>query len=260
VNIDTSVGIACGLLAVALFVAAVVVDSIGKSPRVAGYLLAASVLVVYPVSFGFAEAGKTTRTHSGVIWIPLYVIAFAFCCIVPLIVLTRLRRFRPVVTAFVLIYGFALLLELFSSEYWSYGTTRNFTRPLSHLDAFYFALGTLTTAGTGNISATSETSRGIQALQMGLDLIFIGFVVTLVVTRYSTLSKRSPQELVPSGEAAAEPAHPGNIGEQAPDASEPDHPPADQPPDEHEAPEDATDTTPHPLRPLSRTDPDETIE
>ncbi|MBO0808091.1 MAG: two pore domain potassium channel family protein [Actinobacteria bacterium] len=67
------------------------------------------------------------------------------------------------------------------------GTTRNFTIRLSHLDSFYFALGTLSTAGTGNISAISETTRRLQAAQMGVDLILIGFVVTLFLARYSAL-------------------------------------------------------------------------
>jgi hypothetical protein len=71
---------------------------------------------------------------------------------------------------------------------------QKFQRPLSHLDAFYFALGTLTT-GTGNISAISETSRRIQTTQMVIDLVFIGFIVALVMARYSTLLDRSHREL-----------------------------------------------------------------
>lgn len=50
-----------------------------------------------------------------------------------------------------LAYMFASLLYTFSVLYWGYGSASNFSIPLSHLDAIYFAIGTLTTAGTGNI-------------------------------------------------------------------------------------------------------------
>jgi hypothetical protein len=105
-------------------------------------------------------------------------------------------RFRPVITALFLTYVFSLILQLFSYMYWSYGTIRNFNIDLSHLDSFYFVLGTLTTAGTGNISAISETARGLQTLQMAFDFILIGFVVVLILTRYSNLFDR-PQSRQP---------------------------------------------------------------
>ena len=57
------------------------------------------------------------------------------------------------------------------------------------------ALGTLTAAGTGNISAISETARGIQSLQMVLDLVIIGFVAALILARYSNLLSRPQPEL-----------------------------------------------------------------
>ena len=45
---------------------------------------------------------------------------------------------------------------------------------LSHLDAVYFALGTLTT-GSGNIFAKSEYSRTVQTIQLVFDLVLMGF-------------------------------------------------------------------------------------
>ena len=100
------------------------------------------------------------------------------------------HRFRPGLTALLLAYILSLLLQFFSYAYWSYGTTRNFSASLSHLDSFYFALGTLTTAGTGNIAATSETARGLQTLQMGLDVVIVGFALALVLARYANLLPR----------------------------------------------------------------------
>jgi Ion channel len=54
-----------------------------------------------------------------------------------------------------LFHGFSVLLVVFSTLYWSYGTSANFSEPLTRLDAIYFSVGTLSTAGTGNISAVS---------------------------------------------------------------------------------------------------------
>ena len=103
-------------------------------------------------------------------------------------------RFRPVLTALFLAYLFSLILQLFAYIYWTYGTTKNFSANLTHFDSLYFALGTLTTAGSSTITATSETARQIQALQMGLDLILIGFAVALILARYSNLFSASRPE------------------------------------------------------------------
>jgi Ion channel len=115
-------------------------------------------------------------------------------------------RFRPVLTVVLIVCLFSLVLQLFSYIYWSYGSTQNFSIRLSHLDSFYFALGTLTTAGTGSISVVSETARGLQTLQMGPDLILVIFAVALVVARYSSLFDRRPRaEVRHDGTAAARP-------------------------------------------------------
>jgi hypothetical protein len=55
-------------------------------------------------------------------------------------------------------------------------------------DAFYFALRTLTTAGTGTIAPTSDLSRALVSGQMVLDLVFVAVVVTIAVTRCSEKS------------------------------------------------------------------------
>ena len=94
-------------------------------------------------------------------------------------------------TAINLSYTCSLILQLFSYIYWSYGADGNFNVTLTHLDSFYVALGTFTTAGTGNIAPLSETTRGFQTLQMGIDFIFLGFVVVLVMTRYTNLLDRA---------------------------------------------------------------------
>jgi Ion channel len=97
--------------------------------------------------------------------------------------------------ALMLLFGFALLVGNFSILYWNYGTTGNFTEHLTRLDAVYFAIGTLTTAGTGNVSAVSQLARGLQALQMALDIGFLVFVVALAVAEiFSRMQRRRDRQ------------------------------------------------------------------
>jgi Ion channel len=93
-------------------------------------------------------------------------------------------------TALMLLLGFSSLVGNFSILYWNYGTTVNFTAYLTRLDAVYFAVGTLTTAGTGNISAVSQLARGLQGLQMALDIGFLVFAVALAVVEISARMQR----------------------------------------------------------------------
>jgi Ion channel len=106
-------------------------------------------------------------------------------------VLISITRFgsMPEMALMVLL-GFSSLVGNFSIIYWSYGTTGNFTEHLTRLDAIYFAVGTLTTAGTGNISAVSQLARGLQGLQMALDIGFIVFAVALAVAEISARMQR----------------------------------------------------------------------
>lgn len=97
-----------------------------------------------------------------------------------IVVLCFLRR-RPIWSVVLLVYVFDQLVEAFAFLYWSYGGAHNFTSPLSHLDSLYFALGTLSTAGTGNIAAVSDSAKRIQAVQMGLDIALLLFAVAIVV-------------------------------------------------------------------------------
>lgn len=85
-----------------------------------------------------------------------------------------------------LFYAFSSLLAVFSTLYWNYGTTSNFSESLTRLDAIYFSVGTLSTAGTGNISAISQAARGLQTLQMLLDIGLVVFAVSLAVAEISS--------------------------------------------------------------------------
>jgi hypothetical protein len=80
-------------------------------------------------------------------------------------------------------YVAALFVGTFSWLYSLDGSSSNFTHALSHLDAFYFALGTLSTAGTGNLSAISESARLIQSVEMATGMGLVLFGVAAVVAR-----------------------------------------------------------------------------
>jgi predicted membrane channel-forming protein YqfA (hemolysin III family) len=111
--------------------------------------------------------------------------------IIVLAIALIIKSTKPGATVAYLVYGFSALICLFSQLYWGYGTAGNFSIRLSRGDALYFAIGTLTTAGTGNISATSGIAREIQALQMMLDLALLGFAVALAISRLASQAQES---------------------------------------------------------------------
>jgi Ion channel len=146
---------------------------------------AAVVLAQGALWFNFFFFSKGTFTG-------LYVIIPSVITIIGITyVLISITRFVSVPeTALMLLSGFSSLIGNFSILYWSYGTTVNFNEYLTRLDAVYFAVGTLTTAGTGNISAVSQLARGLQGLQMALDIGFILFAVALAVAEISARMQR----------------------------------------------------------------------
>jgi hypothetical protein len=90
----------------------------------------------------------------------------------------------------------ASVVVVFAIWCWAIGTSTNFTlsgrshpHSLTRLDAIYFAAGTLTSAGTGNIYARSELATAVQGVQMTVDLVLFVLVVTVVVLRYNELRK-----------------------------------------------------------------------
>jgi hypothetical protein len=94
------------------------------------------------------------------------------------------RRRWPFATALLALAG--TLVVVFSMSYWQIGSARDFGTPLTRVDAMYFTVGTLSTAGTGNLSAISERARKVQTLQMGLDLFLLVVGGGVIVARYTS--------------------------------------------------------------------------
>jgi Ion channel len=82
-------------------------------------------------------------------------------------------------------YAFLLITGEFAALYWTFGTGGNFNVEPSRVDAIYFALGTLTTGGTGDIVPRSDLAKAFVCGQMILDLAYIAGTLTIAVTRWS---------------------------------------------------------------------------
>ena len=85
--------------------------------------------------------------------------------------------------ALFLVATFVLLVAAFSLIYWKIGTPPNFATRLSPLDAVYFTLGTLSTAGTGTIAPQSEVAKLAVTAQDITDVTFIGLILAMAVSR-----------------------------------------------------------------------------
>ena len=113
--------------------------------------------------------------------------------VLPLVAIIMLRDSPLWSLAILVTIGFVGLTLIFSDLYWDYGQHGNFNIQLSRLDSIYFTLGTLSTAGTGNIFATSETARAIQSLQMGVDFGYVLLAIGIFVSRLSSSAEPKPR-------------------------------------------------------------------
>jgi hypothetical protein len=177
--VATLVGAACAVVWVLLFIS-------GKRHS-ARYFGLSAYIFLFPIKLWFWQFELTGR---GLPHWYVYCAIFQIVGGMGYVIWFCFGRFRPVMATVALALVFSLVLQLFSYMYWAYGTAINFSVSLTHLDSFYFAIGTFTTAGTGNISPISETARGLHALQMGLDFLLIGFIVVLVTTGTPTCSTK----------------------------------------------------------------------
>ena len=152
--------------------------------KIKWFYVAITIYGLFHISLWIAQFHLPYRAPTGTGYL-VNAIQSIFFWIVALAVIS-VKKFRPFLTSLLLVFVFSLLTQFFAYIYWSYGTIVNFNMPLSHLDALYFALGTLTTAGTGSVVAISETARRLQLLQMILDSGLILISVGLFVARFAS--------------------------------------------------------------------------
>ena len=81
-----------------------------------------------------------------------------------------------------------LFFVLFATTYlsMSHGSPTTFTQVLDHTRALYFTVTVFSTVGFGDITPTTDASRGLVTAQMILDLIIIGVVFRVLMTAART--------------------------------------------------------------------------
>jgi hypothetical protein len=75
------------------------------------------------------------------------------------------------------------LIWLFSFVYYLLGNLHHWSTPLSHVDAIYVTVGTLTTAGSAGISAKGDLTHSVLIGQMILDLLCVTVSLALILHR-----------------------------------------------------------------------------
>ena len=89
----------------------------------------------------------------------------------------------PAVQAFsALVVILPAFLALFSVTYYLMGDAdaRAFSEPLTRLDAMYFTVTVFATVGFGDITAVTETARGVVIVQMLLGLVLVGVIARVI--------------------------------------------------------------------------------
>ncbi len=76
-----------------------------------------------------------------------------------------------------------LFLILFATTYYLMGDAAvdTFSEPLTKLDALYFTVTVFATVGFGDITAVSQTARGVVTVQMVGGLVLVGLIARVIV-------------------------------------------------------------------------------
>ena len=143
----------------------------------------AQILVIQAALWGFfltlnRQPGFPFDPPGGI----AFIAALAWTIVLLVITARRTRGFTWILGA-ALANAFLETVVIFAGFYWHFGTRGNFNVTLSHIDALYFTLGTLTTAGTGSIVPDSQLIRSLASVQMILDLLLVTGAAALAISR-----------------------------------------------------------------------------
>jgi len=88
-----------------------------------------------------------------------------------------------------------LFLLLFASTYVVMAaiSASNFSQPMTHSNALYFAVTVFATVGFGDITATTEAARLVVTGQMIIDLIVLGVGARVILGAVTRGRQRQPQ-------------------------------------------------------------------
>lgn len=168
-----------------------------KLKRLERRLIIALIALIVPlaISFGILLAGGTKSDSldspnaiaaavNALLLTPQAIHATAYVARMPEVDgLQRRSLAIMVINSFLLItVNFAVLCRII-------GTPVNFNVGLSPIGALYFALGTLTTAGTGDVYPRSSLARAIVSWQMVLGFAFVAGALTLALARWGEKSR-----------------------------------------------------------------------
>jgi hypothetical protein len=136
----------------------------------------------------FASRGSSSFVHLGPRGHTSRIIeAAGSAVLITALALAPIKRIRRKVDPLteviaVAIYCLSAVVYVFATLYYEYGLN-NWTKPLSHVDAIFVALGMLTTAGTGELQASTDFARGLLVMQMVADLLVFTAIVGVVTHR-----------------------------------------------------------------------------
>jgi multisubunit Na+/H+ antiporter MnhC subunit len=137
--------------------------------------------VIYGTGIWFYYA-IYTRPSSGTSYGPWIFVGIALLALI--LQIRNLTRNPSLRTSLLqLIFGVSFINYAFALTYYTAGTSQNFGKPLTHIDALYFELTTFTTVGYGDIAARSQLARGLVSIQLAVDIVFVLGIVTIVLAR-----------------------------------------------------------------------------
>jgi hypothetical protein len=89
--------------------------------------------------------------------------------------------------------GLPILLVLFAAAYITIDgqQAHAFSEPLSRTDGLYFTVTTFSTVGFGDITATTELTRGLVTIQMLVGLLVVGVVAKVVLLAVRVAQERN---------------------------------------------------------------------
>jgi NhaP-type Na+/H+ or K+/H+ antiporter len=89
-------------------------------------------------------------------------------------------------SAILLLATLSIIVVSFATAYYSL-RGHSFNEPLTHIDALYMAVGTLSTAGSGSLGAISQAARGFQTIEMAVGMVAVVFTLSILVARFSSV-------------------------------------------------------------------------
>jgi phosphoglycerol transferase MdoB-like AlkP superfamily enzyme len=111
--------------------------------------------------------------------------------------------------------SFLMFLMTFATTYYLMDerSRGSFSVPITRLDSLYFTVTTFATVGFGDITAVSQTARGVVTIQMIVDLVFIGVAVRVLVTA----AQRGMRRARANGRRPSEPPRYAGSADDSPD-------------------------------------------